>query len=138
MSQPFYVSPSEVGPWLSYFCLSFFPPYLVLWKELLSHVDGRLSEGSCVHRPVNEGPSTSAEILYWSEWSACAALGCWQKRRWPLFWSERSACAALGCWQKRSWPLCFFLVYFSAITKIPEGVVIGLLKFAWASNSQKY
>ena len=29
---------------------------------------------------------------YWSERSACAALGCWHKRRWPLFWSERSAC----------------------------------------------
>ena len=22
---------------------------------------------------------------YWSERSACAALGCWHKRRWPLF-----------------------------------------------------
>ena len=43
--------------------------------------------------------------LCWSERSACAALGCWHKRRWPLFWSERSACAALGCWHKRRWPL---------------------------------
>ena len=24
-----------------------------------------------------------------SKQSACAALGCWHKRRWPLFWSER-------------------------------------------------
>ena len=22
---------------------------------------------------------------YWSEGSACAALGCWHKRKWPLF-----------------------------------------------------
>ena len=28
---------------------------------------------------INEGGH------YWSERSACAALGCWQKRRWPLF-----------------------------------------------------
>ena len=27
---------------------------------------------------------TGPIILFWSEWSACAALGCWHKRRWPL------------------------------------------------------
>jgi hypothetical protein len=29
----------------------------------------------------------------------------------PIYWSERSACAALGCWHKRRWPL--FKVFFS-------------------------
>ena len=31
---------------------------------------------------------------YWSEGSACAALGCWHKRKWPLFlifWSDMCA-----------------------------------------------
>ena len=28
---------------------------------------------------INEGGH------YWSQRSACAALGCWHKRRWPLF-----------------------------------------------------
>ena len=45
---------------------------------------------------------------YFGPRSACAALGCWHKRWWPLFLifsSERSACDALGCWHKRRWPL---------------------------------
>ena len=40
---------------------------------------------------INEGGH------YWSEQSACAALGCWHKRRWPLFliyWYERVVCAS--------------------------------------------
>jgi hypothetical protein len=28
--------------------------------------------------------SNSGILNSWSEWSACAALGCWHKRRWPL------------------------------------------------------
>ena len=49
----------------------------------------------------------------------CTAAG---KRSDLCFWSERSACAALGCWHKRRWPLqmaffslssFFFLLSFS-------------------------
>ena len=29
--------------------------------------------------------SSSTQSKFWSERSACAALGCWHKRRWPLF-----------------------------------------------------
>ena len=37
---------------------------------------------------------------------ACADTGS-EDPPWraPVFWSERSACAALGCWHKRRWPL---------------------------------
>ena len=33
--------------------------------------------------------------------SACGKFSAKRK----IFWSERSACAALGCWHKRRWPL---------------------------------
>ena len=29
-----------------------------------------------------------------------------------VFWSERSSCAALGCWHKRSWPKYLALFFF--------------------------
>ena len=44
-------------------------------------------------------------------------------------WSERSACAAHGCWHKRRWPL--FLVFFplvlvlSLLAFTPERIVLG-------------
>jgi hypothetical protein len=58
-------------------------------------------------------------------------------------WSEQSACAALDCWQKRRWPLIyvfycffFFLLFFGVLLfKTPEGVVVvGFLNCAWAPN----
>ena len=49
------------------------------------------------------------------------------------FWSERSACAARGCWHKRRWPL--FLIIFPHLLVVvvggtlllftPEGIVVG-------------
>ena len=33
---------------------------------------------------VNLGEVITLCVLFWSEQSACAALGCWHKRRWPL------------------------------------------------------
>ena len=48
-----------------------------------------------------------------------------EQLRWPLFLSERSACAALGCWHKRRWPLFLvinpFLVVLlhATVVKIP-------------------
>jgi hypothetical protein len=41
------------------------------------------------------------------------------------FWSERSACAALGCWHKRRWPLFLVIIPLggTVVIKTPEGVV---------------
>ena len=63
------------------------------------------------------------------QWSGVAVL-------LEIFWSERSACAALGCWHKCRWPL-FLVFYFTlvlVVVKIPEGVVVGFQIFAWAPN----
>jgi hypothetical protein len=77
---------------------------------------GALARGSAHARPSAQAPiDTSGHFssvwfgggggeTFWSERSALA-LGCWQKRRWPLFWYVQSPCAALGCWHKQSWPL---------------------------------
>jgi hypothetical protein len=55
----------------------------------------------------------------WSEWSACAALGCRHKRRWPLFLVI----------------ITLLLVgVFTAVIKTPEGVVVGFQIFALAPN----
>ena len=49
--------------------------------------------GPCGTAPVvTSSGACPAKLMNWSERSACAALGCWHKRRWPLFcifWSER-------------------------------------------------
>ena len=59
----------------------------------------------------------------WSARSACAALGFWQKQRWPQFWSDWSACAALGCWHKHKWPLfLIFFFFFSYLLKPNKGL----------------
>ena len=53
------------------------------------------------------------------------------------FWSERSACAALGCRHKRSghstWRY-FSLSFLRSLLKTPEGVVEGYQICAWAPN----
>ena len=46
------------------------------------------------------------------------------------YWSERSACAALGCWHKRRWPL--FLIYYSTLV-----VVVVVLLLTPLLKSQK-
>ena len=56
---------------------------------------------------------------------------------WPsIYWSERSVCAALGCRQKRRWPLFLVIIpllgVLTTVVKIPEGVVIRFQIFAWA------
>jgi hypothetical protein len=63
-----------------------------------------------VFRMVNE---TSSEARYWpavqtagpvyTDYENGFQLGLSHKIR--RNWSERSACAALGCWHKRRWPL---------------------------------
>ena len=37
-------------------------------------------------------------------------------------WSERSACAALGCWHKRKWPLFLIFLPSSAQAPAPAGL----------------
>jgi hypothetical protein len=51
-------------------------------------------------------------------------------------WSERSACAALGCCHKCRWPLFLVIIPLGGTTviKTQEGVVIGIQIFAWAPN----
>jgi hypothetical protein len=43
-----------------------------------------LVRAECVRCPALSQRS-GHYCCYWSERSACAALGCWHKRRWPLF-----------------------------------------------------
>ena len=60
-----------------------------------------------------------------------------------FYWSERSACAALGCWHKRSghstWHYfsSFFLSSSEALTFLPERRQLGFQNFAWAPKLQK-
>ncbi len=55
--------------------------------------------------------SSFAWQQFWSERSACAALGCWHKRRWPLFlvFSNRTA-FRLSDYYK--WPVCQCVTHF--------------------------
>ena len=75
-------------------------PWIGAWEEMCSH--------SFHYLCFESNHLACSWHNHWSKRSACAALGCRQKRRWPLFkvhWSERSACAAFGSRQKRRWPL---------------------------------
>ena len=53
---------------------------------------------------------------FWSEWSACAALGCWQNEDGHYFW------------------YIILLLFLVPLFKTPEGVVVGIQIFAWAPN----
>ena len=67
------------------------------------------SRGSRVCNPGSEDPH-QCERKFWSERSACAALGYWHKRRWPLFLVNYSN-LILSC-------------LVTAVVKIPEGIIV--------------
>ena len=42
------------------------------------------TENVVCKKPHTGSVYSNMEMFNWSKRSACAALGCWQKRRWPL------------------------------------------------------
>ena len=50
--------------------------------------------------PNEAATNLNAKLLLYKFFNLCFMSGLN-----PTDWSERSACAALGCWQKRRWPL---------------------------------
>ena len=82
------------------------PVYVLVHDDVLGHHFGPSGVRALPLAPgINVGDHDFR--YFWSERSACAALGyginvCGHYFR---YWSERSACAALGCWHTRRWPL---------------------------------
>ena len=57
------------------------PPNTTTTPQPLSQASAAITSNGHITRPARIGGPKS----FWSEWSACATLGCWQKRREPLF-----------------------------------------------------
>ena len=86
---------------------------------------------------INEG---GHYFRYWSERSACAALGCWHKQRWPLL--VRAECVRCPWLLAQTKVATIFITFFHFFFLLPplfkttEGVVVLFQIFAWAPKNK--